>query len=808
MKKTLLFALLTTLSYASFSQVEDEDFIEERMEHELNATIDPKTNTVPIERLIRARETLHQRIKNGNAPLAPISGLTWYERGPNNIGGRTRALMFDPNDATKKRIFAGGVAGGLWYNNDITSPSMTWTKIDDFWANLTVSCMAYDPSNTQIFYVGTGEGWGSLDALQGAGVYKTTNGGTTWSLLASTTTGGANATAFRYTQQIVVNSFGEVFAGTQSGVLKSTNGGTSWTTSLTGTNFVSDLEIASDGTLYAAFGRSSSSSRIYKSTDRGVTWTDISPDATQKRVEIGLAQSTSGASQVIYAMADNGGNSPAWIKKSSDAGATWVNVTNAALLGTQGWYDMVMTVHPTNPNIVIAGGNVIGRTIDGGTTWTLKAYGTPHPDQHVVLFRQNGGNYNEVIIGNDGGVIYSPDYGNSAASGTFSERNSGYNVTQFYGISMKNIANDGYVIGGTQDNNTLKITSADNVVGGGTNVNGGDGIASYVDQDQPTIAMVSAQYGSYSYLNTTTDVKTTLATSSSQFITVGDYDSQNNILYVDRTNGPTFWKVRNVGGARTTTSYSTGISEGISAIRCGLTAHTIFVGTGYYYYHGNAGFGGKIYKITNFGETGQTTTLIGTLNVGNVSSISVGATENELLVTLSNYGIKSVYYTNNGGTTWTSKDETSYGLPDIPVRYGMFNPLDRRQVLLATDLGVWSSTDITATNPGWGVTNTALANVSCFQLYYRAADNTVAVATHGRGIFTTKLPVCPLNLVRTGTESTSETLTSSTYIKGNTANTIPTGVTKTYSAKSYVLLEPKFEAVSGSIFTALIGGCN
>lgn len=807
MKKTILFVCAVLICSSLYAQIEIKDNPKERIQHEINMTIDPELGRVPFEVLVQEREKLNKGFKDRSIQAA-ISGLNWYERGPNNIGGRTRALMFDPNDPTQKRVWAGGVAGGLWYNNDITTSGSSWTKIDDFWANIAISSIAYDPSNTQIMYVGTGEGWSSSDAIEGAGIYKTLNGGTTWSLLTSTIS-GSFINNFKNTQKIIVNSFGEVFAGTQTGVLKSTDGGNTWTSTLAGTSFVSDLEIASDGVIYAAFGRSSSTSRIYKTTDRGVNWTNISPDNNQKRVEIALAPSTAGATQIIYAMADANisANAPAWIKKSIDAGLTWSNLTNTDILGTQGWYDMTLAVHPTNPSLVLAGGNVIGRSINGGTTWTLQNYGTPHPDQHAIVFRNNGGVYNEVIIGNDGGVIYSPDYGNVAdTSPIFSTRNTGYNVTQFYGISMKNIANDGYVIGGTQDNNTLRITSAQNVIGSGTNVNGGDGITSFVDQTEPTIALVSAQYGSYRFLNTSTNAITSLGISSTQFITTADYDSQNNILYSDSTNGQSIWKVRNVGGAFTSTFYYTGISGGTSFIRAGLTPHTIFVGTGRSISRYNNG--GKIYKITNFGETGQTTTLIGTLNNGSVSSISIGASENELLVTQSNYGIKSVYYTNNGGTTWTSKDETAYGLPNVPIRYGIFNPLNRKQVLLATELGVWTSTDITASNPDWEISNTGLANVSCHQLYFRAADNTVAVATHGRGIFTTKLLACPSNVLRQGTETVSESLISSTYIKGNTANIIQAGVNKSYSAQNYVLLEPNFETQSGAIFQALIGGCN
>jgi photosystem II stability/assembly factor-like uncharacterized protein len=818
MKKSFLTLCLSMLiSQILYAQIENEDNPKARIDHEINMTADPKLGRVPFERLIEEREKLNKGLKD-NSIKAGISGLTWYERGPNNIGGRTRALMFDPNDATKKRVWAGGVGGGLWYNNDITNAATTWTKIDDFWANIAISCIAYNPTNTQIFYVGTGEIWGNTDLLRGAGVYKTTNGGTTWSLLASTTTGGANANDFQYTQQIVVNSTGKVFAGTYNGVFQSSDGGATWSRVLSYIGNVSDLEIASDGAIYAAFGGgflTAAASRIYKSTDAGLTWTNITPDANQLRVEIALAPSTSGASQVIYAMADNGGNSPVWIKKSTDAGVTWANVGSPtpSILGSpsgQGWYDLVMTVHPTDPNLIIIGGAVIGRTIDGGATWTLKPYGTPHPDQHAIVFRPNA--TNEVLIGNDGGVIYSADYGNSALAGTFAERNNGYNVTQFYGIAMKNIANDGYLLGGTQDNNTLRITSAENVVGGGTSVNGGDGITSFIDQTDATIGLVSAQFGSYRKFNTTTNTITSLGISSTQFVSTADYDSQNDIFYSDRTNGTQIYKVTNMAGTPSVASYTTNVPANTSFIRAGLTANTIFVGTGYTVWpFSTPGTGGRIYKITNFGVAGQTTTLIGTspaINGGSISSISIGVDENELLVTLSNYGVKSVYYTNNGGTTWTSKDDLGHGLPDIPIRYGIFNPLDRKQVLLATELGVWSTTDITAAIPGWSVTNTGLANVSCHQLIYRSADNTVAVATHGRGIYTTKLTSCPTNILQIGNMAGTQTVLSGTYINGKTANVIQTGANITYSAKSYVLLEPKFETQSGTIFRALIGGCN
>ena len=114
-----------------------------------------------------------------------MTEVDWEERGPNTIGGRTRAVMFDPNNSTK--IWAAGVNGGLWYNNDITSNTQDWNLVDGTWASLAVSSMAYDPNDTDVMYVGTGErfgnwvesgsNWYSPGASAGIGMFKSTDGG-------------------------------------------------------------------------------------------------------------------------------------------------------------------------------------------------------------------------------------------------------------------------------------------------------------------------------------------------------------------------------------------------------------------------------------------------------------------------------------------------------------------------------------------------------------------------------------------------------------------------------------------------------
>ena len=197
------------------------------------ATIDPATGTVPSERLMSAYYYAeHKRNQNttGNqngayGPITSPTAISWEERGPSNIGGRTRAVMFDPNDGTNKKVFAGGVGGGLWYTTDITNSGASWTKVNDLMDNLAITTLAYDPTGTDTLFAGTGEGYYNLDAIRGAGIFKSTDAGATWTQLAAT-----NNSNFYYVQKVIVHpTTGDIYAATRNnGIMRSQNGGTSW----------------------------------------------------------------------------------------------------------------------------------------------------------------------------------------------------------------------------------------------------------------------------------------------------------------------------------------------------------------------------------------------------------------------------------------------------------------------------------------------------------------------------------------------------------------------------------------------------
>ena len=118
--------------------------------------------------------------------------------------------------------------------------------------------------------------------------------------------------------------------------------------------------------------------------------------------------------------------------------------------------------------------------------------------------------------------------------------------------------------------------------------------------------------------------------------------------------------------------------------------------------------------------------------LANISCVEEGKDENELLVTFSNYGVSSVWYTNDGGDTWTEKEGN---LPDMPIRWALFDPEDTSKVMLATEVGVWGTDDIYAETVTWEPLNNGLPKVRVDMLRLREWDNTILAATHGRGLF-------------------------------------------------------------------------
>ncbi|MEO6406574.1 MAG: T9SS type A sorting domain-containing protein [Ferruginibacter sp.] len=711
--------------------------IEEAFKQEFNRTKDPATNTVPRERLMTAAEQAKQYFEN--LPNAAISGISWQEHGPANVGGRTRALVFDTRDATNNTLFAGGVAGGIWKCTSLSSTPV-WMKMSDILDNIAISCILQDPTNSNTFYAGTGETWGNSDALRGLGIWKSTDGGVNWVQIPST-----NNSAFYYVQKIIINSAGNIFAATSSGIKKSTNAGVSWANVLTGN--IADMEIAANNDLYASnfFGR------VYKSTSANAggpgSWTDISPAGAFKNVEIATAPNDA---QRVYILCEGPVSSDCdAIFRSENAGGSWTSCpiptiidqgSNSVFTRQQAWYDLIATVDPNNADVIIIGGvDGVRSTTKGAswqqiTTWSLfSATGFTqivHADHHAAVFAP--GSSSRFVWGTDGGVYFS-DNVNVVVTGsvkpTVVAKNDGYNITQFYCGAIHPAAGNNSFLAGAQDNGSQRFSGAGIV--NTTEVSGGDGAFCHINQTNANYQVTSYVYSNfYRSTNAGSSFSQVVSDNNGSFINPTDLDGANNILFAGYTAGQYFrWPVAgNTTKAVTVTNFGTAIVTNVyvspntnDRVYFGLDDGSVVFVDG---------------ASTGNGPVTKTGTIIKT-GIGSVSSIAIETgNENHILVTYSNYGVTSVFETTNGGTAWTNIEGN---LPDMPVRWVVFNPLNNTQALLATEMGVWTTTQLNGTSTDWTPTNQGLANTRVDVLKVRSSDNTILAATHGRGLFTTTL---------------------------------------------------------------------
>jgi len=192
----------------------ERDEMEKAMEQEFMMTVDPVLGYIPKERLITALNYQRRLIA---ARVSGTNSFTWQERGPNNIAGRTRAVMVDQRDNTGNTVFAASVSGGIWKATNFRSTNPIWTPVNESMGSLAVCALAQDPSNPNIIYAGTGEGWFNTDAIRGNGIWKSSDGGVSWNKLPATdSTTSGKAHNFDFVQDIVVNSQGVVFAACRS----------------------------------------------------------------------------------------------------------------------------------------------------------------------------------------------------------------------------------------------------------------------------------------------------------------------------------------------------------------------------------------------------------------------------------------------------------------------------------------------------------------------------------------------------------------------------------------------------------------
>jgi hypothetical protein len=783
----------------------ERDEMEKAMEQEFIMTVDPALGYIPKERLIAALAYQRRLIA---ARGSGINAITWAERGPNNIAGRTRALFIDARDATGNTVFAASVSGGIWKTTNFkTATNPTWVQVNPNMGSLAVCALAQDSSNKNIMYAGTGEGWFNSDAVRGNGIWKSTDGGTTWNQLASTdSTANSSSHNYDFVNDIVVSN-GIVFASARpsrfcnrGGVFRSADGGTTWTRVI-GTQkpwattcdagiydfYAADLEVASNGDIYATtgynnkgasdtanYGRIFRSSAATNGTNVGAinTWTDITPPGSiWQRIEIAVAP---GNPAVIYALLQGQGDGIGAIKKSTDFGATWSDLTiptwcnqgsnSADFTNGQAFYDLIVQVDPTNENNVIIGGIDLFKSTNGGTTfnqltqWARNCTTLPvvHADQHNVIFYPGSGS--ELIATNDGGIYYSSNGGttwatstifnlNGANKTTISDKNIGYNVTQLYACDIHPLTTN-YFLVGSQDNGSFELTSPG--LGNGVEASiGGDGGYCHIDQTDGSLQILSYVYNNFYYSrNGGTSFIRTSFNDNGFFINPSDLDDGKKVLYSSSISGQ-MGLVSNLAVGTPSFSNVSISSLGIRKVSAVKVDPTVSGGGSVWLggYDSTGSLRPIVIKVSSANTTPVTdvATQLSSAPLGAyISSIDIDPSNgNHILVTLSNYGIVSVYESTDGGNSFNNIEGN---LPDVPVRWGMIIPANAGVdgiigggILVATETGVWFAQTTNGSLTSWLPQASGLPNVRCDMLRYRPSDNLLAVATHGRGLFTANL---------------------------------------------------------------------
>ena len=749
-------------------------------------TMDPVEQRVPKERLLKAQKQMKKMVDLQTTKDA--KNLEW-ENITSNMGGRTRCLMWDPNTYTPYGVWAGAVTGGIWFNEDISDENSEWQPVDDFLPSLSVSSLCHEPYNTNIFYAGTGEAATSIityreSSGRGVGIYKSEDGGDSWNLIESTTN-------FAYvTDMKVRGEAGEavIYAAVASGkymgedhptdandgLYRSEDGGLNWEQvlpNITGLNIPytpDDIEFGADGRIYLGTMHNidgDGGACILFSDDGTVgSWTVIEDYKEQieagmgqyslpGRVMIGPAPSNE---NVVYAIIGAGYNNGFgyykgnFVLKSTDKGENWTELNlpgGNESWASLSWHAFTIAIDPEDENHFYVGGLDQYHSKNGGTSyshvsdWAMMYYGGGddyiHADQHCILFRDN--HPDDIVFATDGGIFFT-------GSGTdnypvFEERNKGYSTLMFYTGDIHPTNGTDKYIGGLQDNGTVKYDGSPIDIN--DMFNGGDGAFCFYDKSNPSIVLASYYYNRYTVYENGQWKSSFDNGETGTFISPADYDSDNHILF---GNGVGFF-----GGNANTIFRATGILNypSSSIVNVGTDIDTWFTHVAYskhsslgestIYLGSNAG---HLFKVENAQATPQTTE-IGTddFPTAAISCVAIGASEDTLLVTFSNYGVSSIWQTYNGGTDWR---EVEGNLPDMPIRWALYHPQSSQVAIIATELGVWFSEDLTLENPIWQPAVQGMANVRVDMLRLRESDQKVLAASHGRGFYTTNFDFAPL----------------------------------------------------------------
>ena len=750
----LLFSILTSFSFTSFSQVWVEmmkdpnanfyDIQAEFQDYWAGKTIQKGKGYKAFKRWenymaprvypsgnITMPSQTYKNYKQWETDLA-AAGIpkstngSWQIIGP--IGkpsgggaGRLNFIRFDPTNSNT--IWVGAPDGGLWKT---TNGGTSWTTNTDQLTVIGVSDVAIDPSNTQIMYLATGDSDGS-DTFS-TGILKSTDGGATW----ATTGLNWNPNLGRTIGRVLVNPTNPqiilVFAS--NGIHRSTNGGTSFTQVSTAAVSDGEFKPGDPTTVYAC------GTTFRKSTDGGATWGAAVTLPLTGITRIAMAVSAANPAYVYLLAANNTDSGFKGLMRSTNSGGTFTSQSttpnvlgfdNGADAGGQGWYDLAIAVSPTNAEEVIVGGINHWRSTNGGSTWTMIShwYGGfqkpyVHADVHDIQYLPGSGT--TILSANDGGFFKTTNSGS-----TWTDLSSNLAIAQQYRFSLST-SSANLILAGHQDNGTNRTSTASLTTW--TEVGGGDGMDCFIDRTNNNRQISSVYYGDYARTLTggTTFADIADPAVQGEWVSPIKQDPVDaNIAY--SAGRAALYKTSNIWA--TTVAWTTmGTPQGTGSI----IEFAIAPSNNQVIYSLKTGSGG-VSKSTN-GGTSFTSCANPTISAS-PTWVAVSNTDpNVVFVTYSGYSAANkVFKSTNGGTSWTN---LSTGLPNVPVNCIVYQngATGGDGIYVGTDIGVYYRDN--STN-GWIDFSQGLPNceVSDLEIYY--ATGRLRAATFGRGTWDSDL---------------------------------------------------------------------
>ena len=680
-----------------------------------------------------------ERIQESNAYSKTNTQSNWISKGPINTpiilsngkkrgNGRVNCIAFDP--VNSDIIWIGSPAGGLWKSTDGGS---NWTTNTDGLPVIGVSHIAIDPNNNQIMYIVTGDAY-ATDTYS-IGILKSTDGGITW----NTTGLSYNLSQEKTVNKVIINPnhTDSLYAVTNSNILISVDAGANWLT-VGAIGRWRDIEFkpGTPSTIYAA-KQSSGGSNVYRTTDGGANWSVINNGVASSGKYRPLIAVTPDNPEVIYALYSASDYSLHGLYKSSDGGNNWTLESNSPNIlgrdtdgtstGGQSWYDLSLAVSTNDENLLYVGGINLWKTIDGGQAWTINAssgngsnYSYMHVDQHAAEFNP----LNHVAYaGNDGGF-----YKYMENLNTWVDISDGLEISQFYNLGLSQ-SNPNRIVAGAQDNGTEMLTNStwDAIMGG-------DGMECKVDHYDDNIIYAEYQYGGIRKTNNGGNNWNNIKPVSYDggWNTPYEMHSSNNNLIV--IGYEEVYRSETAGAIWDSISYNVSGGQALKSIALAHSDEDYIYAATY-----------NSIKVTK--DASAVTPTWVNIKSGipnyNITDVTV-ANDNpdRVWVTLSQYNSShKIYESIDGGTNWINI--TATGLPNLPVNCIVYQHSTNDDLYVGTDVGVYYKNN---TMTDWVPFMNGLPNVIVKELEIHYDGGSISAATFGRGVWESPLNTLSTNV--------------------------------------------------------------